>query len=360
MRATLHDIAHDAGVSHMTVSRALRGMKCVDPATRARVEMCARRLGYRPNSAAKSIVSGRFKCATLLMGTDAVRSNLPNGVLFGVCDRLAESGFQLKISRLPDSMLSDRAQLPSVLTEWSSDGILVDYTHGAPSGMHEVICGCGMPSVWINTAGTADCVRPDDEAMSAEAVEYLTAMGHKRICFLDCSHAEKSLDYAHYSAEHRQRGYTLAMCSSGLSPKVFRPAGDEVLPATRLEAVRAMLAWKPTAVVAYGMHGALERGLYECGVGVPEDISVVTFSESRVWIQGRLCDYVRVPSYEVGRKAADRLLEKIFGNDSPADSVDIKSSGIEKGESSCPPGGKTRLAGIKKSSPGPVRGSGGA
>src|SRR5262245_26931101 len=53
------DVAMAAGVSHMTVSRVLNGTARVSPETRARVEEALRTLGYRPNAAARALVTGR-------------------------------------------------------------------------------------------------------------------------------------------------------------------------------------------------------------------------------------------------------------------------------------------------------------
>ena len=53
------DVARLAGVSHQTVSRVVNGQTNLRPATRDRVLEAIRQLGYRPNTAARSLVSGR-------------------------------------------------------------------------------------------------------------------------------------------------------------------------------------------------------------------------------------------------------------------------------------------------------------
>ena len=65
-RATLHSVAAAAGVSHQTVSRVLNGMPKVSAATRARVLDAVRELGYRPNSAARALVTGRSRTLGVL------------------------------------------------------------------------------------------------------------------------------------------------------------------------------------------------------------------------------------------------------------------------------------------------------
>ena len=57
--ATLFDVAAAAGVSHQTVSRVINGQDNLRPATREKVEQAIRQLGYRPNSAARALVTRR-------------------------------------------------------------------------------------------------------------------------------------------------------------------------------------------------------------------------------------------------------------------------------------------------------------
>ncbi len=64
---TLHDVAREAGVAVSTVSRALTQPDRISPATRARVQAVARRLGYRPNRIARAVVSGRTQMLAVLV-----------------------------------------------------------------------------------------------------------------------------------------------------------------------------------------------------------------------------------------------------------------------------------------------------
>src|ERR1017187_5709734 len=88
----LEQIAQEAGVSKMTVSRILRGRNV--PVYRKAKERArqvlgiAERLNYRPNAAAKAVVSGKFNCATLLLspvsGESEVFTLIP-GLVDGIC-----------------------------------------------------------------------------------------------------------------------------------------------------------------------------------------------------------------------------------------------------------------------------------
>src|SRR4051812_31906827 len=80
------DIAHKAGVSQVTVSHVLSGRGRVGEEVRQRVLDIARRLGYRPNAAARAISTGKFGCVTLLMGVRQQTSELPQQLLWGIED----------------------------------------------------------------------------------------------------------------------------------------------------------------------------------------------------------------------------------------------------------------------------------
>lgn len=344
MRPTLHDIARETGVSHMTVSRALRGNGRIDPRTQTRIVAMAQKLGYRPNSAAQSVASGRFNCVTLLLGTVLGHSHLPEHLLFGIHDALLAAGMQLKLARLPDSALADRVHLPAVLTEWSCDGLLVDYTHDVPPAMNDAIEASGLPAVWLNTLRETDCVRPDDEAMGRLATQHLLTLGHRRIHYLDCSHPVRGLDRAHYSARDREMGYRAAMRAAGLAPRVFRPRHN-VETEARIAAARELLAAEPTAIVAYSVPMELERLLAERGMHIPEDLSIVTFGESRGHVQGRHGDYVRVPIIEVARSAVDLLLRKLVCPSVPLPAALVPSPAVVVGDTTravAPPPRPTR------------------
>jgi LacI family transcriptional regulator len=332
MHPTLHDIARRMGISHMTVSRALGGGPA-SPRTRERVRRVAASLGYRPNAAARAIVSGRFNCVALLLGRVVGHSHLPEDLLFGVHDALAAAGLQLKLARLPDDILADRQAFPSVLKEWSCDGLLVDYTHDIPPAMAETIETCGLPAIWINALRETDCVRPDDEGMGRLATEHLLALGHRRICYLDCCHAAATLAGAHYSARHREAGYRAAMEKAGLPPRVFRPARSSGA-AAQAATVRRMLAAAPAAVVCYSIPAELERRCIEQGLAVPEAFSLVTFGEMPGLFLGRPPACVPVPARAVAREAVAALLRKIRAPETThLPSVSVPSAGVVAGGS---------------------------
>src|SRR5688572_11482874 len=97
---TLKDVALQAGVSQMTASVVLNGSKPGVPVaddTRQRVLRAAEELGYQTNGAAKAIATGKFGCVALLLSTQPHVSTLPQRVLEGIHDALAERDMHLSL-----------------------------------------------------------------------------------------------------------------------------------------------------------------------------------------------------------------------------------------------------------------------
>jgi LacI family transcriptional regulator len=125
----MKDIASDLGISAMTVFRALRDYPDVNPATRAEVLQRAMELNYRPNLAARALVTGR----TGLMGL--VIPNLVNSFFAQLAVELSgvlrSSGFTLVISSSEDDPELEQREIDHLLDR-GVDALLVASTQPSP------------------------------------------------------------------------------------------------------------------------------------------------------------------------------------------------------------------------------------
>ncbi|MGF1632468.1 MAG: LacI family DNA-binding transcriptional regulator [Phycisphaerae bacterium] len=311
MRPTLHSIAERVGVSDMAVSLALRGKGRISPDVRQRIIEVAAELGYRPNTAARAMTSGRLGCVALLLSTSKQVSNLPHLMLDGIDDGLQSLDYHLSVAHLRDEQLVDPKRFPKLLRELLADGVLINYHFRVPQGLIDTIDRQKIPSVWINRKQPHDAVRPDDEAAGRILTEHLLAVGHRRIAYVDLSHVAEQPD-EHYSAADRLQGYRSAMQSAGLPPRVVHrlPEGVEASFRRCIDLLREPN--RPTALVCYSGSTATTASLAAARVGidVPTDLSI-TMIEDRPLTVGKPITLAALPMNAVGRQASEMLLEKI-------------------------------------------------
>lgn len=320
MPVTAADIAQRLGVSRQSVSKVLVGGKSnvrVSDSLASRVREMADEMGYRPDTAARMISTGRRGSIDLLMSTEDGASVLPGGMIRGIHDALIAQDVQLTISRLPDTQLTDAAYVPKILREHSADGILINYTHLAPPDLPELLKKHRIPAVWLNTKRDVRCVYPDEVDGFRRATQHLIELGHTKIAFYLTS------EHGHFSEEDRRAGYEDAMRHAGLAPQVQLAGAkprfvyeDNPLEDDRL--ARA-LAWlkspdRPTAVVAYAQVDTtlLAYAAAQLGLRLGEDLSLVGLRDGdSVNDLGAPLTQLATPSREIGRQGVQMLLRQI-------------------------------------------------
>jgi LacI family transcriptional regulator len=264
-------------------------------------------LNYRPNTAARAIVTGRFHCVTLLMSVQPKPLDsfvvLP-GMLDGICNGLAEQDYHLNIARLCDPDVSEES-LPKALRENLSDGLLLSYSAATPQRIMGLIDRYNIPSICINIKRQADCVFPDDVGAARMGTQHLIELGHRRILYL------RNVPQPHFSAADRREGYLAAMSNAGLEPRVLE---IDQLPSCQAQEIERLFSGpdRPTAVLSYAPAGSafMLAVAARFGLSVPRDLSLMQISED-CHVAGLNVGNVVLPWQEVGRIAAMQLLGKI-------------------------------------------------
>ncbi|MCC6240201.1 MAG: LacI family DNA-binding transcriptional regulator [Phycisphaerales bacterium] len=309
---TAEKVAQLSGVSLSTVSQVLGDRAHLFRAeTREKVVRAAQKLGYRPNSSARAMRSGRLGAIGLLLSTEEHRSSLFEKMLVGIYDELVRQNLRLNVARFPDKALTDEGFVPQILREWSCDGLLINYNALIPPRMVELIQNYKIPSVWINSQRDTDAIRPDDFGAGVIATEYLLKLGHRRIAYASYSGG------GHYSTTDRRDGYAHAMKQAGLAPQIIgAQTGSSFERSQRIQASRQWLEQsdRPTAVITYAGSTALPiimAAIGELGMRVPRDLSLVTFDDSLFDDCGLAVSTMVIPEYELGQTAARMLEQKI-------------------------------------------------
>ncbi|MEI8242687.1 MAG: LacI family DNA-binding transcriptional regulator [bacterium] len=339
--ATVRDVAAAAGVSLRTVCRVLNGSEdALRAETRTRVLAAAEKLRYVPNASAKAVRRGHSGGIALLLSSDLQRSYLPEALLDGIQEKLRAHDLHMTVAAVPDPQLTDEAVVPKFLRQWMADGLLVNYTIRIPPALVSRIERLRIPAVWINIRRKTDCVYIDDFHAARRLTEYLWRLGHRRIAYVDYHNDLSAPQDWHYSAVDRCRGYEQAMATAGLTARVLRQDGQ--LPVRRkIEAAVMLLKApdRPTAIITYSpgrttlpIHLA---AVAHCGLRVPEDLSLTTFSPFAEDDVGVAMTKMLLPEREMGREAVAMLLRKI-GRRGAQPSRCLAATLVE-GESTAPP-----------------------
>lgn len=308
MAATIRDVALEAGVSQSTVSRALSMPDLVSPATRARVQAVARRLGYEPNRAARGLITGRTGnlglivpdlsnpfFATVVKGVQAAARAADYSVFIADTDEEARAELELlrALSKQVDGIVLCSPRTP--------DAELLD-------------AGTDPPAVLLNRRlGGRACVTVDNADGMRQAVEHLAALGHRRIAYAAGPRTS-------WSNGERERGLRASVAATGLDLAHlghFPPRFDGGVVAADLA-----LASGATAVIAYNdviALGLLSR-LGARGVAVPGRMSVVGCDDIGMSAMTHpALTTVSVPQHEAGRATVALLLALLADPDGGED-----------------------------------------
>ncbi|MGI5868279.1 MAG: LacI family DNA-binding transcriptional regulator [Kiritimatiellia bacterium] len=337
--ATVKDVAKACGLSLSSVIHILGGRE-----QRYREETCrlvketARRLGYRRNSSARAMRSGRFDCITLLMSAHPDTTLLHQAAIEGICDALAEHDMHLNVARLPNETLEDASLVPKLLREWTADGLLVAIATHIPPDMVDRIAASRLPCVWIRSKLERDCVYLDEADAARKAVDHLLGLGHRRIAFADYTFGSLSKSAGHYGIVEFEDGYCRRMSDAGLAPRVIRES-DRVERSDRVGRWVDVLSKprRPTAVVASVSTALpLMTAALTLGLRIPDDLSIITQGDRVNNVTGITLTTLTFSEHEIGRQSAAMLVQRIRGGAGPLPPVLIQSV-LEAPESCAPP-----------------------
>jgi LacI family transcriptional regulator len=317
-RVTIAEVARAAGVSPTTVSHVLSGKRLVGAATRDRVELAVRELGYRPNVVARNLRTRRSHVIAVIVPD--ITNPFYGTVTRGLADAVDGAGFASYVCNTDARFEREQKFLEDVLDR-GVDGVVlasVDVTqqHLAEPNRYGTPVVCLGDSVELPEV---DRVMPDDEGGSRAATELLLGRGARRIAMITGPTG---------AGVARIRGYRQALEAAGreLDPALMREGGW-----TRQggrDAMRSLMAGeRPDAVFCANdlmAIGAIEA-VHEAGLSVPGDVAVAGFDDvdAATIVNPPLTTVVN-PSYETGLAAGRLLLSRLTHEyDGPGRRVEV-------------------------------------
>ncbi|MFR9503839.1 MAG: LacI family DNA-binding transcriptional regulator [Rikenellaceae bacterium] len=319
-RVTIKDIAKYLTISVSTVSRALTDDKNIRSETREKVLAAAEKLGYRPNPVATNLKFGRTNTVGVIV--PEMTTPFASQIIGGMQEVLHRQGVKVIIAESNESWERERENLQT-MEGFMVDGILVslcDYIKNRE--VYLKLMEQGTPIVFFDRIPhrmNVSQVIVDDYIKSFFLIEHLLRAGRKRIVHLE------GPAYVYNSVE-RAKGYRDALTKfkvdatpdllikGGLSFEDGAAAVDALL--ERGTEFDALYAFTDTLAI-----GAMNR-LREVGKRVPQDVAVVSFSGTILaTIVHPQLTTVESPLRQMGRHAADLIMEKIKNHDAPTRSI---------------------------------------
>jgi DNA-binding LacI/PurR family transcriptional regulator len=324
------DVARLAGVSHQTVSRVLNEHPHVRPQTRDNVLAAIAQLGYRPNAAARTLVTRR----TRTLGVVCFDTTLygPASMLYGI-ERAAAHSYFVSIASLPAlDRLSVQGAVERFLDQGVEGIIVIAPKTSAVAAYSRVRSRASVPLVVVGAGSHGPASAAVDNAAGAiMATRHLLELGHPTV-----HHVAGPSSWV--DAQERIAGWRRALRDA-------RAPAPEPLAGNWSSASGYRIGHKiandpsVTAVFCGNDHMALGllRALAERGRRVPEDISVVGFDDipEAAYFLPPLTT-VRQDFGELGRRALRVLVEMINGGQPPASCVRVHPHLVTRASAASP------------------------
>ena len=306
-KPNIYDVAALAEVSHQTVSRVLNNHASIRPETRARVEVAMEELGYRPNQAARALVTQRSKMLGLLVSDTGLYG--PAGMLYAMERQARNAGyFALSIAVRFDSPDSWREGI-NQLQKLGVEGIaIIALPKDALDNVIRQFPNTPMVAIDTEDSPKVTGVGINNMGGGELATRHLIELGHKRILHIQGpTHSSEAVA--------RRQGYEKAMAAAGLEPRVVQ--GDwSAETGFRIGVDLNLDVENYTAIFAANDHMSL--GLLKAfrirGIAVPERVSLIGFDdipESSYFVPPLTT--VRQDFNTLGEAAMEILLSELAG-----------------------------------------------
>ena len=301
--ATMADVAAEVGVSRQLVGLVFRGESGVGAATEAKIRAAAKRLGYQPNLAARSLRSVNSNYIGVMFRP--MESSMTE-LIPALYKYAHAAGYRLFLSSVSSN--HDEPAAIQELVGHRCEGLVLVSSQQSKTAIQKLARDIPLVSVGRRLDGVrCGIVSSEGEVGVAEAVDYLFGLGHKQIGYV---YAKDMLD-----SEYRLDGYLSSMKKHGLSTQIVEIEGDFAEEGGSRAADKFITRGLPTAIVCNNDQAALGLSyrLLQSGIQIPEDVSVVGYDDTVASLPFLNLTTVRQEADEIAKAAIADLVARIRG-----------------------------------------------
>ncbi|MFI5840395.1 LacI family DNA-binding transcriptional regulator [Catenuloplanes sp. NPDC051500] len=299
MPATIRDVARASGVHISTVSRTFSAPHLVNPDTRSRVLACAETLGYRPNRAARALITGRTHNMGLIVA-DIANPFFPP-LIKAAESQARQRDYHIFVADTNEDPAAEEELVHALAKQ--VDGILLCSPRMSNSLIEQL--SREVPLVVINRQVTGLPSVVMDVGQGARlAIEHLISLGHRDLALLSGPRGSWTSREIRRSATTAARTGNAELTVLGPNPPTER-GGQTMAEQVRRAEVTAVLAYNDLMAIG------LMEGLDSLGIAVPAEVSVVGIDDITLSRLTRpKLTTVATPAGAAGRAAVDMLLQQ--------------------------------------------------
>jgi LacI family transcriptional regulator len=326
---TLKDVAAFANVSRATAARALNSYGYVGDETAQKVHEAAQKLGYRGNRLAQALRNGQLPIIGCILG------DIQNPFFARIAhdiEVLARGSQYNLIIGSSEEELEQEVSLLASLQSLSIRGFIVAPTSAETNSHLKRLIEENVPLVLIDRVVQGiecDSVVVDNEGGARKAIDYLIAMGHRRIGLLQD-------DTRIFTSRERLSGYQSALVAGGVNPDDRMISVSQSTVEHAIDATIRLFSQKVPPTALFTVDSLMTQGALlafrSMGISIPHDVSLIGFDDFNLaTFTDPQITVVAQPVSEIGHAAARLLFERLSGQIRPPKQIRFETKLLVRG-----------------------------
>ena len=326
---TIKMVAEASGVSTTTISRFLNGKyEYMSEETRKRIEQTIEEMAYRPSSIARSLKSK--KTGLIGMVVADITSTFSSILVKGVNDACQQNDYQLIISNTDSSLAREREYINSLIDR-QVEGLIINTVGGNDDFIKEVV-DSGVKVVAVDRTlneNFVDTVTTDNEKSTKDMVARAYSAGFDYVVFFSKRLNNSSRIRRYNAFLEISKNYV----DNANELVYIIPKEEEETGGYKLALERCLKEHKNKKICIFTVNGIVMinilRELNDMGLSIPNDIGVCGYDDwSFTPIIGKGISVISQPSYDVGYKAGNLIVQRIYEDKKlyPVKYIELESS----------------------------------